>query len=152
MPQWSVESGVEDCVEVWSGLTRKMFGMFTFLLQFLLPSLVSAFAYVRIIIVLRRHIGSHNHRGKSNQRLGIPLYFRNVGRIFLKDDNKNIFIARRLKDEKRNIRRSHLLITTVTLFVVCWLPLNILNLGEDLDLPLKSWRWVLFIEQREKYC
>ena len=42
--------------------------------------------------------------------------------------------------ERRNVRRSHLLITTVILFVICWLPLNILNLGEDLDLPLQTWR------------
>ena len=42
--------------------------------------------------------------------------------------------------ERRNVRRSHLLITTVILFVICWLPLNILNLGEDLDMPLQTWR------------
>ena len=38
------------------------------------------------------------------------------------------------------MRRSHLLIATVCLFVICWLPLNIINLAEDLDLPLKTWR------------
>ena len=49
-----------------------------------------------------------------------------------------------MEEEKRNIRRSHLLIATVILFVVCWLPLNVLNLGEDLNLPLKSWKFYYF--------
>ena len=66
--QWAVDEGVESCTEVWSGPGRKMFGIFTFLLQFLLPFLVSAYAYVRILVRLRRHIGSHNHRGKSYRR------------------------------------------------------------------------------------
>ena len=47
-----------------------MFGIFTFIFQFLLPSLVSAYAYVRILVRLRRHIGSHNNRGKSYRRWG----------------------------------------------------------------------------------
>ena len=33
------------------------------------------------------------------------------------------------------------LLATLALFVVCWLPLNILNLGEDLNMPLKNWRY-----------
>ena len=49
--------------------------------------------------------------------------------------------SRRVREEQRNIRRSHLLLATVTLFVFCWLPLNILNLAEDLNMPLTTWRW-----------
>ena len=39
------------------------------------------------------------------------------------------------------MRRTHILIVTVTLFVICWLPLNLLNLAEDLDLPLRFWSY-----------
>ena len=68
MSQWGVEEGEESCVEVWSGTTRKIFGAFTFILQFLLPFLVSAFAYVRIVIILQGHLVSHTQRGMSNRR------------------------------------------------------------------------------------
>ena len=52
---------------------------------------------------------------------------------------------RRIEDKKRNIQRSHLLVATVTLFILCWLPLNILNIAEDFDLPLRTWRYLLRI-------
>ena len=49
-------------------------------------------------------------------------------------------VCRRIAEKRRHIRRSLVLVATLGLFVVCWLPVNILNLGEDLDLPLRSWR------------
>ena len=49
-------------------------------------------------------------------------------------------LHRRIAEKRRHIRRSLVLVATLALFVVCWLPVNILNLGEDLDLPLRSWR------------
>ena len=67
LSQWSLEDGEQSCVELWSGPARKIFGGFTFLFQFLLPSLVSAFAYVRIVIILQRHLVTQ--RGMSNKRL-----------------------------------------------------------------------------------
>ncbi len=51
-----------------------------------------------------------------------------------------VFFVRRNEEKRRNMRRSHLLLATLLLFIVCWLPLNILNLGEDLNMPLRSWR------------
>ena len=63
----------------------------------------------------------------------------------------NFVLFRRVQDEKRNMRRSHLLLATVVLFVFCWLPLNILNLGEDLNMPLKSWRWEKIISEKTKF-
>ena len=49
-------------------------------------------------------------------------------------------VCRRVKSARRNVRRTSLLLATLLLFIVCWLPLNILNLGEDLNMPLRSWR------------
>ena len=54
--------------------------------------------------------------------------------------------CRRIDEKRRHIRRSLVLVATLGLFVVCWLPVNILNLGEDLDLPLRSWRLVVFFD------
>ena len=48
---------------------------------------------------------------------------------------------RRTEDKRRNIQRSHLLVATVTFFILCWLPMNILNIAEDFDLPLRTWRY-----------
>ena len=39
--QWTEEDGLELCTEEWSGAARNLFGVFTFVLQFLIPSLVS---------------------------------------------------------------------------------------------------------------
>ena len=39
--QWTEEDGLELCTEEWSGAARNVFGVFTFVLQFLIPSLVS---------------------------------------------------------------------------------------------------------------
>ena len=39
--QWTVDEGVEQCREVWSGLERSIFGIFTFIFQFLIPSVLS---------------------------------------------------------------------------------------------------------------
>ena len=49
-------------------------------------------------------------------------------------------LCRRMMSERRNMRRTLLMLATLVLFIVCWLPLNILNLGEDLNMPLRSWR------------
>ena len=59
---------------------------------------------------------------------------------------KLTLLRRRIAEKRRHIRRSLVLVATLALFVVCWLPVNILNLGEDLDLPLRSWRLVVFFD------
>ena len=66
--QWSVDSeGVEKCTEIWSGPGRKIFGTFTFIFQFLVPSVISAYAYVMILLTLQRHIQSLRPRGISRE-------------------------------------------------------------------------------------
>lgn len=39
--QWYVEDGIEKCREIWAGPSRVVFGIFTFIFQFLIPSLLS---------------------------------------------------------------------------------------------------------------
>ena len=62
---------------------------------------------------------------------------------YLISDNQVFW--RRARSERRNVRRTQLLLATLLLFIVCWLPLNILNLGEDLNMPLRAWRWTLYL-------
>ena len=39
--QWTIENDVEICKEVWSGVARNIFGVSTFVLQFLIPIIIS---------------------------------------------------------------------------------------------------------------
>ena len=66
--QWSVDSeGVEKCTEIWSGPGRKIFGIFTFISQFLVPLVISAYAYVMILLTLHRHSQSLRPRGIAGE-------------------------------------------------------------------------------------
>ena len=83
-----------------------------------------------------------------NVEFYITAYFRVCVILFLFDQriikshrhNPCHVLCRRLMSARRNVRRTYLLLATLVLFIVCWLPLNILNLGEDLNMPLRSWR------------
>ena len=50
-------------------------------------------------------------------------------------------LARRRAERARNRRRSGLLMSILVVFVLCWLPLNIINIAEDFDYSIHCWRW-----------
>ena len=126
---------------------------------------VSGFAYTRILLTLRRHINSHSGRGKSHERWSYNVHLDTRKLLNLKvfkskeklkllkwcvDWHSTIIrrkCCRQIQEKRRHVRRSVVLLATLALFVVCWFPLNILNLGEDLNMPLKNWRYSYTILQ-----
>ena len=46
---------------------------------------------------------------------------------------------RRRLERERNRRRSSILMTILLVFIICWLPLNIINLAEDFSYRVHCW-------------
>jgi len=112
--------GWQRCHEAWRGDSRFLFGICTFTAQFLVPFLTSAVCYHRIINKLNKHgITSTAVRCRD--------------------------LKRRLADQRRSRRRSRILLSCISVFVLSWLPLNLLNLAEDLQPTLlDTWRFYYF--------
>ena len=53
--------------------------------------------------------------------------------------------VRRRAERARDRRRSRLLLAVLAGFVVCWLPLNLINIAEDFSYNVHCWRWYLVL-------
>ena len=68
----------------------------------------------------------------------ITRYFHTRTKSFKKGSNKK-------KAEKfHNRKRSFVLFLMLVVFVICWLPINIMNLVEDMGMPLNCWPYYFF--------
>lgn len=96
--------GRDVCEEDWPSHVGKAFGVVTLIMQFVVPFFIIAFCYIRISERL-------NQRAKS------------------KPGTKS---ARKEEaDRERKKRTNRMLIAMVTIFGVCWLPLNLINVIND---------------------
>ena len=109
----------ETCWEDWDGAWRQVYGVFIFTTQFTLPLLVSSLAYIMIITKLAVR-GTARRQGAARGRNTV----------------------RRRMERARNRRRSGILMSILVVFVICWLPLNIINLAEDFNFNIHCWRLV----------
>lgn len=91
-----------------------MYGGLTASLQFVVPFCVIAFCYVKVSVKL-------NDRARS------------------KPGAKNT--RKEELDRERKRRTNRMLIAMVTIFGVSWLPLNLINLINDIHIPTGSWRF-----------
>jgi len=101
--------GEDRCNEVWSGMSRTVYGIFTVLSQFAFPFVTIILCYSTIIFRLRRR----------------------------PDERKVIVVQSQQKQEleiKRMKRTNRMLMSMVLIFGSTWLPLNLINLVTDLDL------------------
>ena len=96
---------------------RQVYGVFIFTSQFTLPIMVSSLAYIMIITKLAVR-GSARRQGVARGRNTV----------------------RRRMERARNRRRSGILMSILVVFVLCWLPLNIINLAEDFNFNIHCWR------------
>ncbi|KAF9411050.1 hypothetical protein HW555_010052 [Spodoptera exigua] len=97
------------CEESWpSDKSRKIFGVFTTVLQFLIPFLIIAICYTCVSIRL-------NDRARS------------------KPGAKNT--RREEADRDRKRRTNRMLISMVAIFGISWLPLNLINIFNDFLCP-----------------
>ncbi|CAB3369220.1 Hypothetical predicted protein [Cloeon dipterum] len=107
-----IDSDFFYCEEDWTENYRKAFGAFTAMAQFVLPFFIITFCYVRVSLKL-------NDRAKC------------------KPGAKN---SRREEiDRERKRRTNRMLIAMVTVFGVSWLPLNMVNLINDVNESTGDW-------------
>lgn len=105
------------CEETWpSDKTRKIFGVFTFVLQFLVPFLVIAICYTCVSIRL-------NDRARS------------------KPGAKTT--RREEADRDRKKRTNRMLISMVAIFGISWLPLNLINILNDFNASMADYNYFL---------
>ncbi|XP_023340047.1 neuropeptide Y receptor type 5 [Eurytemora carolleeae] len=108
------------CMENWSGKFRYVFGVATILVQLVLPVVISAVAYRKILVLLQKHSSTlKQNMSKTSHKIQ--------------------------QERQRNKRRTHILIAILVLFVICWLPLNLINLLEDVGVRLSCWRYYFFL-------
>lgn len=103
------------CEESWpSDRSRKIFGVFTSILQFLIPFLVIAICYTCVSIRL-------NDRARS------------------KPGAKTT--RREEADRDRKRRTNRMLISMVAIFGISWLPLNLINIFNDFYAQMTEWNY-----------
>ncbi|CAG7830977.1 unnamed protein product [Allacma fusca] len=103
------------CKEDWSSEdVRKVFSATTAILQFVLPFIIMAFCYVKVSLKL-------SDRAKA------------------KPGSKNS--KREAVERERKRRTNRMLIAMVTIFGGCWLPLNSVNVLNDVYIDAGYWRY-----------
>ncbi|XP_034254698.1 prolactin-releasing peptide receptor-like [Thrips palmi] len=103
------------CEETWpSENFRLIYGVLTAVFQFLVPFVIIAFCYVRVSLKLR-------------------------DRARLKPGCKSS--RKEEADRERKRRTNRMLIAMVTIFGVSWMPLNVINLLNDVYIPTGNWRY-----------
>ncbi|CAH8526868.1 unnamed protein product [Schistosoma intercalatum] len=97
-----------SCMESWPHpLSRPIYTVITFILQFVAPCLIISICYYRVSCVLR---------SRGSTKIG-------SGRKSREKEELEI---------KRNRRTNQMLIAMVIIFVVCWIPLNVLWIVVDI--------------------
>jgi neuropeptide Y receptor len=103
------------CEESWpSENFRQLYGALTTSMQFVLPFIIIAFCYIKVSLKL-------NDRARA------------------KPGSKNS--RKEELDRERKRRTNRMLIAMVTIFGISWLPLNVVNLLNDVYIPIGSWRY-----------
>lgn len=103
------------CEESWpADRSRKIFGVFTSVLQFVIPFLVIAICYTCVSIRL-------NDRARS------------------KPGAKNT--KREEADRDRKKRTNRMLISMVAIFGISWLPINVINIFNDFYAAMTEWNY-----------
>jgi len=103
------------CEEAWpTENSRQIYGALTASMQFVLPFIIIAFCYIKVSLKL-------NDRARA------------------KPGSKNS--RKEEMDRERKRRTNRMLIAMVTIFGVSWLPLNVVNLINDIHMPIGSWKY-----------
>lgn len=106
------------CDEKWPNEDwRRIFGVITTAMQFLIPFVVMAFCYIRVSIKL-------NDRARSKP----------VSKNSRKEE----------ADRERKRRTNRMLIAMVAVFLISWLPLNAYNITNDFFQQLELWNYNYF--------
>lgn len=109
------------CHEYWPKTTaRQFFTVTSLILQYVVPCSIITFCYTKVSLVLRN---------RSKTKIGCG--------------NRN-----RDRDEmeiRRKRRTNKMLIAMVSIFVCCWLPLNVVHITQEYHESVNEWQWFYFI-------
>ncbi|XP_049957485.1 prolactin-releasing peptide receptor-like [Schistocerca serialis cubense] len=110
-----LRAGSHFCEESWPSETvRQAFGGVTFAMQFVAPFLAISVCYTKIWLRLR-----HQARTKPGAKTS----------------------RKEEADRERKRRTNRMLVAMVVVFGTCWMPLNLVNLANDLYIPIGHWRY-----------
>lgn len=113
--EYKMESGKYTCSEAWpSPKERNVFSACTTSMQFILPFIVILFCYIKVSIKL-------------------------ADRAKAKPGSKNS--KKEALERERKRRTNRMLIAMVMIFGVCWLPINVLNLLNDVYPDAAAWEY-----------
>lgn len=119
--KWNENEEIYTCTENWPRKqSRQFFTLTSLVLQYIVPCCIIAYCYTKVSNVLKK-------RAKVKMSMG----------------SKS-----REKDEleiKRKKRTNNMLIAMVSIFVCCWLPLNIWHLFTEYQPYLQRWEYFILI-------
>lgn len=119
--KWNENEEIYTCTENWPRKqSRQFFTLTSLVLQYIVPCCIIAYCYTKVSNVLKK-------RAKVKMSMG----------------SKS-----REKDEleiKRKKRTNNMLIAMVSIFVCCWLPLNIWHLFTEYQPYLQRWEYFVLI-------
>ena len=118
--QWMEEDNAFVCSEHWPKSTaRQFFTVTSLILQYIVPCSIITFCYWRVSVVLRVRARTRIGSGKSKERDELEI--------------------------RRKRRTNKMLIAMVAIFVVCWLPLNIVHLTQEYAEHVAEWPYFLLV-------
>ena len=116
---WEEDTKTYVCHEYWPKNTaRQFFTVTSLILQYVVPCSIITFCYTKVSLVLRN---------RSKAKIG------NRSR-----DRDEIEIRRKRRTNK-------MLIAMVAIFVVCWLPLNVVHITQEYHAAVQNWMYFYFI-------
>lgn len=116
---WVEREQAYICYEYWPKTTaRQFFTVTSLILQYIVPCSVITFCYTKVSLVLRART-----RAKLGQKSR----------------------DREQMDIQRKRRTNRMLIAMVTIFVCCWLPLNVVHVTQEYYQTEDEWRYFLLL-------
>ena len=118
---WVETDQAYACHEHWPGdVPRQFFTVTSLILQYIVPCSIISFCYFRVSMVLRVRAKNRIGSGSNNRE-------------------------REEQELKRKRRTNKMLIAMIAIFVVCWLPLNIMHITADFRHKIVEFNYYVFL-------
>lgn len=118
---WIPEEGVVTCQEHWPKETaRQFFTVTSLILQYIVPCSFITYCYVKVSFALGKRSRDRSRFGSRNR------------------DRDEIEIRRKKRTNK-------MLIAMISIFMCCWLPLNVVHIISEYHEPFAKWKYFYLI-------
>ena len=117
---WNKKDQTYSCYEHWPKDTaRQFFTVTNLILQYIVPCSIITFCYIKVSVVLRIRANTRIGSGRNRER-----------------DEMEI---------QRKRRTNKMLIAMVSIFVCCWLPLNVVHITTEYHKPFSNWPYLFLV-------